>query len=795
MASKYAIETIFKLIDNITAPLDKVGVKSSKVGSRIKNDFVNAQKSVDEFGKTAQKRMGQFALAGAGAVVAFAGKGVKDALEYQTALAKLGTIADTTQVPMSELDKQLMTLSKQTGVSVSELTASTYEAISSGIDTASSVQFTGVAFKAAKAGFTDTATALDGLTTVLNAYGLKADSAGKITDQMLIAQNLGKTTFGEMAASLGQVIPISSALNVKTEELFSSIATLTSFGIGTAESMTGMKAALSNIIKPTAQASKLAQDLGLDFSATALQSKGLKGFLDGVAKATGGDQEKMATLFGSVEALNAVTVLTGKGADLFAKSLDQMATSAGATDAAFEKMNSTPAERMSRSMNKIKLAGINAGTALLPVFERVADKIGNFGDKLMTVNFKSLADGASFALDVIVWLINTIWALRVPIIAIATVVGIYNAALITAAIVEKGFAVASGIAKAAMFIETLVCLGQTAALKTLTAGTLAHKVATLAFAAANGIASGATGFFTVAMGALNAVFVASPIGWIVLGIVAAIAALVVIIVLCVKHWDAITAAIGRFCQWAEKVAQEIWTGICKAFTDLRGLVSENANKVLAFITIFTGPFGMIISVVKELHDNWSAIVEAFKTEGIIGGLMKLGGVILSGILAPVQGLLETLSKIPGIGNVFSGALDSISSLRNGLKGIDDKSVVARVDLPKNATLPIDARNRFAQPIQQYALPKAAGMSDAERFAIYGTPRLLTTSTGAADSAISREQAQPLTAPITTGERAAYSRSDSYQHVGITVGTERGATARVSDGSKPAGLNITRSGGF
>ena len=96
-----------------------------------------------------------------------------------------------------------------------------YQAISAGIDTANSVDFVGTAIKAAKGGFTDATIAVDGLTTVLNAYGKKASEATNISDQMLVAQNFGKTSFGEMASTMGQVIPIASSLNVATEDLFS----------------------------------------------------------------------------------------------------------------------------------------------------------------------------------------------------------------------------------------------------------------------------------------------------------------------------------------------------------------------------------------------------------------------------------------------------------------------------------------------------------------------------------------------------------------------------------------------
>ena len=83
---------------------------------------------------------------------------------------------------------------------------------------------------------------------------------------MLQTQNYGKTTFGELASSIGQVTPVANSLNVSTDELFSSIAILTKNGINTSSAITGLKAAYSNILKPTADASKTAKQLGIDLA-------------------------------------------------------------------------------------------------------------------------------------------------------------------------------------------------------------------------------------------------------------------------------------------------------------------------------------------------------------------------------------------------------------------------------------------------------------------------------------------------------------------------------------------------
>ena len=221
--------------------------------------------------------------------------------------------SDTSKVSMGQLENQVKKLSNTTGVGVSDIAEAQYQAISAGVKTASSVKFVSTAVKAAKGGFTDAATAVDGLSTVINAYGLKAKDATKISDQMLTTQNFGKTSFGELASSMGKVIPIASSLNVSTNELFGSIAVLTKNGIATSEAVTGMKAAYSNILKPSSEAAEAAKKMGLNFSSAHLQSVGWAKFLDEIKEKTNGNTQEMAKLFGSTEALNTVTVLAGKG--------------------------------------------------------------------------------------------------------------------------------------------------------------------------------------------------------------------------------------------------------------------------------------------------------------------------------------------------------------------------------------------------------------------------------------------------------------------------------------------------
>lgn len=371
----------------------------------------------------------------AGITTPIAGIGVASAnlaMDFESSMAKVSTIADETKVPIDDLKEGIKKLSEDTGQSVTDLSEGLYQAISASVDTGDAIAFMETATKAAVGGFTDNATAVDGLTSVLNAYGMEASHVDEIANQMLITQNLGKTTFGELAASIGQVAPVASALGISTEELLSSLAVTTAQGLGTSEAITALKASMSNIIKPSKEAAEAAEALGIDFSVSAVQSKGWIGFLkdvrEGLKQASpeydrlltsveqgtqkmaemeaagkkntdeykklknevkGSSKELellaqandstiggFATMFGSVEGLNSVLMLTSEqGMQKYGESMETMKNNTTALEDAYKKVSETTGTEMQKAMNDIKNAGVEIGDILLPVISDIVGKI------------------------------------------------------------------------------------------------------------------------------------------------------------------------------------------------------------------------------------------------------------------------------------------------------------------------------------------------------------------------------------------------------------------------------------
>ena len=98
---------------------------------------------------------------------------------------------------------------------------------------------------------TDTETAVDGLTTVMNAFKGQNIDATKAADIMFATVKAGKTDFAQLSASLFNVAPLAAAANVKFQDVSAALATLTAQGTPTSVATTQIRAAIQAIIKPS----------------------------------------------------------------------------------------------------------------------------------------------------------------------------------------------------------------------------------------------------------------------------------------------------------------------------------------------------------------------------------------------------------------------------------------------------------------------------------------------------------------------------------------------------------------
>lgn len=355
--------------------VEKFGDKSEETGKQSEESSKKSRDGIKEL-------QGVLASAGIAATLNEIKNGFFDcseaAAQFETSTAMVATIADTSQKSLSSISKEVRSYSNETGEAASDMAEATYQAISASVNTADAAAFAGTATKLAVGGFTSATTAVDVLTTAINAYGLAASDATQLSDYLITTQNLGKTSVDQLAQSVGKVIPLASAYNVQMDNLSSAYAVLTANGIATAESGTYLKSMLSELGDTGSDVSGvLLNSTGKTFAQLMEQGYSLGDVMSMLGDAVDGDSTAFNALWSSTEAGIGALSLFNAGADKYDSVLESMRTSAGATEKAYSTMADTTDKSKQRMENAFNNLKISVGDVLNPALTQVYEGFTN----------------------------------------------------------------------------------------------------------------------------------------------------------------------------------------------------------------------------------------------------------------------------------------------------------------------------------------------------------------------------------------------------------------------------------
>ena len=288
-----------------------------------------------------------------------------------TKVRTLGVDVDSLRPKLSTLSNELSGQASQL-----DLLSASYDVASAGFSEVSELTDVLKASQlGATGGFSDLATVADATTSVLNSYGLESDKAAKLIDGFIQTQNDGKIVVDQYAKQIGRIAPIASGAGIGIEELNAAISSVTAAGVPVESTFAGLRQVIASIQKPTSEASKVAEKLGIDFSAAALNSKGLSGVLEDIVANGGASAENLSKLFGSVEALTAIQPLLNDGLVSFNKNLENQAKAQDvAAKAAFQAQNTIQGQltRLSSAFTNLTTEGSEFGVAIREVIKVTA---------------------------------------------------------------------------------------------------------------------------------------------------------------------------------------------------------------------------------------------------------------------------------------------------------------------------------------------------------------------------------------------------------------------------------------
>lgn len=269
---------------------------------------------------------------------------------FEKSMRSVNTMAGKGEADFEGLTDKVKELSANIPLAREELANGLYQTISNGVPEENWMSFLEQSSKSAVGGMADLGQTVTVTSTLIKNYGLSWDQAGAIQDKIQMTAKKGVTSFEQLGQALPMVSGSASQLGVSMDELMAVFATTTGVTGNTSEVATQLSAVLNSLIKPSSEATKAANEMGIGFNAASVQAAGgLQNFLLGLDKSieeysakTGQLKQTIyGQLFGSAEALRLLGSLTGEQKDKFAENIGAMADSAGTTDDAFNNMSST----------------------------------------------------------------------------------------------------------------------------------------------------------------------------------------------------------------------------------------------------------------------------------------------------------------------------------------------------------------------------------------------------------------------------------------------------------------------
>ena len=478
---------------------------------------------------------------------------------FDKSMRAVNTMAGENAEGLAALTGQVEELANTIPLAKDQLAGGLYQTISNGVPKDNWIAFLEKSSKAAVGGMADLGQTVTVTSTLIKNYGLEWSAAGEIQDKIQMTAKNGVTSFEQMAQALPRVAGNAATLGVTVDELMGTFATLTGVSGNTAEVSTQLAAVFTALVKPTAEATEMAEAMGVQFDAAAIKAAGgMQNFLTNLdstvqsyAAANGMlAQEIYGKLFGSAEALRALIPLNGELAEKFSENVDAMAGAAGTIDGAFEQMKGSG--------------------------ESVTQLLKNQLSTMMSWAGQMAASAQPYL---------TFIALGGQAVAGLATLG---QMLSTATAAVKAFTIAKWAEIKALVVSTAAAVKNTAATVLSSGANIRLTAAIIATAVAQKAVAIASNLWTVAQWALNAALTANPVGVVIM----AIAALVAAVVLAYKNSETF-----------RNICDQVW----KVVKGLAGVLLEGLVQALKV-------------VVEKLKIAWDWLS---KLLGLDGGEVKI----------------------------------------------------------------------------------------------------------------------------------------------------------------------------
>ena len=346
--------------------------------SQLRRDLDRANRNLESFGKKASQVGRQMSMRLTLPIVGAGVAAVKTASDFEKSMSKITALVGVAADEVASMEGQVRSMATTFGKSATEAANALFFITSAGLRGSVATDTLAASLKASAIGLGETATIADLATSALNAYGADTISASQATDVLTAAVREGKLEAGELAGSMGRVLPLSSAMGVSFNEVGAAFAALSRTGTNAAEAATQIRGILASLLRPTKQSEEAMAGLGLSAEGlrTQIREEGLLSTLKTLAEEFAGNEAAAAAVFGNIRALSGVLDLMGANVATTEAIFANMADTTGTVDEAFSVMSETASFKFAQAMAELREVLLTIGEEVMPMVTSVVESLG-----------------------------------------------------------------------------------------------------------------------------------------------------------------------------------------------------------------------------------------------------------------------------------------------------------------------------------------------------------------------------------------------------------------------------------
>lgn len=323
------------------------------------------------------------------------------AMEFKSQIAQIGPLLSNTgritssiRGEMEQMSNASLKWSQQYGVSTNEINNSMMELIRRGFTTNQVMGSMPALLDAVKASGEDMNTVMQSSASVIEAFGLKADTAAQqtknmrmVTDGLTYVANATASSYADLSTGLNYVGQTAAAAHVSFMDTAIALGIMSNKGVEASTAGTALRQMFTTLTKDTKVNRAHLKAIGLSFDEIKKKGIDLPDIIDRVSKALA---DKTPTE--QMSLLNAAFGKTGQSAiALFQKSKagsksaaaefreyqKEGNAAAGVTARIAKEMNNTPQAKWERFKQTLNAVAIEVGSNLLPALEPIVKSIGD----------------------------------------------------------------------------------------------------------------------------------------------------------------------------------------------------------------------------------------------------------------------------------------------------------------------------------------------------------------------------------------------------------------------------------